>query len=95
MRDTRLTQRDFMRKLLDEYGHDQRRVCAAYAQADRKGRVRRKTNVNRITSEFYARCVWADGHRPRDPWILRHCQARGIETVLDGDSEHEAVLGAS
>lgn len=68
-----------MRKLLEEHGYDERRVRAAYAAADRAGAVPRNSNVNRMSPEDYAREVWLDGHRPRDPWIPKFCRQRGLK----------------
>ena len=74
-----ISQRDFMRKLLEEHGYNEQRVRAAYAAADRSGQVPRNSNMNRMSSEDYAREVWLDGHRPRAPWILKYCEQRGLK----------------
>jgi hypothetical protein len=73
------TQRDVMRQLLLEHGYDKRRVCAAYAAADERGEAPRASNMNNMSSERYAEEVWADGHRPRSPWIMEFCKRRGIK----------------
>ena len=68
-----------MRKFLLEYGYDKRRVCAAYASGDRKGEIPRKSDTNNMSPERYAEEVWADGHRPRSPWIENFCKEHGLK----------------
>jgi hypothetical protein len=74
------TQRDAMRKFLVEFGYDQRRVCAAYAAAERMGEIHRKSNSEGISPHAYAAALWNDGHKARDRWILAFCIRQGIET---------------
>jgi hypothetical protein len=38
-------------------------VCAAYAEAERDGQVRRKRNVNGKTPEEYALALWRDAEK--------------------------------
>jgi hypothetical protein len=57
----RVTQRDVMRDLNRRYGGDYERVVAAYAAAERRGDVRRSSNVHDMTPEDYARRLYADG----------------------------------
>ena len=62
-----------MRKLVRERGPDQVKVCAAYAEAEREGLVRHKSNRNGVTPEKYALSLWYDGLRTyenRRPWLL-------------------------
>jgi hypothetical protein len=56
-------QRDYMRKLVAQFGFDQERVCSAYALAEREGIVRRKSNQTALSAEDYARRLWLDGIR--------------------------------
>ena len=57
----RVTQRDVMRDLNRRFGGDQDKVVAAYAGAERRGDVKRASNVHGITPEEYARRLYADG----------------------------------
>jgi hypothetical protein len=56
-----VTQREMMRRLVRRFGHDRERVITAYAQAERKGEVRRKRNKHGLSPEGYAAALWADG----------------------------------
>jgi hypothetical protein len=71
-------QRELVRELLLKYGHDRRLVCQAYAAADRRGEVRRFSDVTGRSSESYATEMWASGHRPSNNWIEDFCRQRGI-----------------
>jgi hypothetical protein len=75
---SRLTQRDAMRRLLAIHGYDKRRVCEAYAAGDRRGEIRRKSDINEMSPEAYADEMWRDGHRSSGPWILAFCKRHGI-----------------
>ena len=57
----RASQRDVMRDLNHRFGGDPDRVVAAYAEAERRGDMRRASNVHCITPEEYARRLYADG----------------------------------
>ena len=57
----RATQRDVMRDLNRRFGGDDDKVVAAYAAAERRGEVRRASNVHGMTPEEYARRLYADG----------------------------------
>jgi hypothetical protein len=57
----RVTQRDVMRDLDRRFEGDQDKVVAAYAAAERRGDVKRASNVHAITPEEYARRLYADG----------------------------------
>jgi hypothetical protein len=72
------SQRDAMRRILLEHGYDKMRVLRAYASGDRRGEIPRKSDMNDMSPERYAEEVWADGHRPRSPWILEFCKQRGL-----------------
>lgn len=58
---TTVTQRDVMRDLDRRFEGDQDKVVAAYAAAERRGDLRRASNVHGITPEEYARRLYADG----------------------------------
>jgi hypothetical protein len=73
------TQRDVMRELLGKYGYNKHRVLFAYAAADKSGYAPRASNMNKMSPMQYAEEVWADGHRPRAPWILTFCKQHGIK----------------
>jgi hypothetical protein len=75
-----MKQRDMMRKLLLQYGYDERAVCAAYAQAEQRGMVDRKSNRSGFNPDGYAMAVWRDGHKQGNPWILDFCRSHGIKT---------------
>jgi hypothetical protein len=70
-----------MRQLLLEFGYNEAKVCAAYADGDRRGAIPRKSDKNAMTPDAYAAEVWKDGHRDRSPWILAFCKQRGIRIV--------------
>lgn len=57
----RTTQRDVMRDLYRRLGGDETRVVAAYAAAERRGDVKRSSNVHDMDPEEYARRLYADG----------------------------------
>jgi hypothetical protein len=57
----RANQRDVMRDLNRRFGGDDDKVVAAYAAAERRGEVRRASNVHGMTPEEYARRLYADG----------------------------------
>ena len=54
-------QREYMRKLVHELGHNEERVVAAYAKAERDGIVKRKSNTGDLGPEEYARALFHDG----------------------------------
>ena len=62
-------QREYMRKLASELGGEKAKVCAAYACAERDGRVRRQINARRLSPEEYAVRLWNDG-QDKD-WLRR------------------------
>ena len=55
------SQREFMRQLVMEVGHDQEAVCAAYSGAEIDGRIGRVRNDNDLTPSAYATALWHDG----------------------------------
>jgi hypothetical protein len=57
----RTTQRDVMRELNRRYGGDPGQVVAAYAAAERRGDVKRDSNVRGMTPEEYAERLYHDG----------------------------------
>ena len=58
-----ISQRDYMRELLVQFGSDRDKVCATYAQAERDGVVSRKKNTTGTSPEGYAIALWKDGAR--------------------------------
>jgi hypothetical protein len=74
-----LGQREAMRQFLIEYGYNRNRVCDAYAAGDRRGEIERKSDKNDMSPDAYADEVWRDGHRPRNPWIVKFCKQHGIK----------------
>jgi hypothetical protein len=63
----RVTQRDVMRDFYRRLGGDHDRVVAAYAAAERRGDVKRASNVRRMAPEEYAGRLYADG--AKKGWI--------------------------
>jgi hypothetical protein len=61
--ETEYGQRAFMRNLVNSFGRDQYQVCAAYAEAERGGQVRRIKNASGKTPEEYALALWRDGEK--------------------------------
>lgn len=58
-----ISQREYMRKLVNELGAEKNKVCAAYAKAELDGIVPRKRNANGTSPENYAVALWKDGLR--------------------------------
>ena len=54
-------QRDLMRFLVGELGHDQVAVCREYAAAEHRGLVQRKGNGHGLSAAQYASRLYADG----------------------------------
>jgi hypothetical protein len=52
-----------MRQLIKRLGRDQKRVCRAYAEGERRGEVSRVNNSTRLTPDEYAHALWIDGER--------------------------------
>lgn len=55
------SQRDMMRKFYQAHNGQKDAVVAAYAEAERLGRVARKSNDYSIDAESYATALWRDG----------------------------------
>ena len=60
---TRNTQRAQMRALYEQSGFDEERSVAAYATMERRGEVKRQSNINRLSPSAYAAALLADGLR--------------------------------
>jgi hypothetical protein len=56
-------QREFMRQLVTKHGRDQKKVCAAYAKAERDGLIIRSRDEHDTSPEVYADLLWRDGER--------------------------------
>jgi hypothetical protein len=56
-------QRKFMQALVIKHGGDQKKVCAAYAKAERDGLIIRSRDENDTSPEVYADLLWRDGVR--------------------------------
>jgi DNA-binding transcriptional regulator YhcF (GntR family) len=54
---------DLMRQLVAEHGRKPETVCRLYAQAERDGRVQRKSNKHSISPDQYAVRLYQDGDR--------------------------------
>jgi hypothetical protein len=59
------SQREVMRILVSRYGRNEDIVCREYAQAEKRGEVRRLRNTHGMSPEEYARVLWLDGYRKR------------------------------
>ena len=57
----RTTQRDVMRELDRRFGGDHDKVVAAYAAAERRGDVKRASNLLGMAPEDYAERLYRDG----------------------------------
>jgi len=49
-----------MRELVERFGMDEERVIREYAEAEKRGEVKRKSNSHNFTAEQYARALWND-----------------------------------
>jgi len=58
-----MRQREFMRELFRKLGKDKAMVCAAYADAERRGEITRKRGTDKNSPEQYASDLWSDGIR--------------------------------
>jgi DNA-binding MarR family transcriptional regulator len=56
-------QRQFMRQLVTKLGPDQKKVCAAYAKAEREGLVTRSRDEYDTSPEVHAETLWRDAQR--------------------------------
>ncbi len=56
-------QREYICKVFREHEGDKEKACTSYAQAERSGLVRHKSNVGRLKPEQYAIALWSDGIR--------------------------------
>ena len=56
-------QREHMRKLVLKHGRDQKKVCAAYAKAEKAGLIIRSRDESNLSPEAYAQELWRDGLR--------------------------------
>jgi hypothetical protein len=57
------SQRDFMKRLVRQFGRNEEIVVAEYARAEEKGLVLREKNTWNISALAYARALWRDGVR--------------------------------
>ena len=62
-----MRQRDVMRELFRRFGGDRTRVVEAYAEAERRGEVKRKSDSHDTSADEYASRLFADG--VRKGWI--------------------------
>jgi len=58
-----MKQVDKMRQLYIELGGDESKTISAYAAAERRGEVKRKSNKHGLDSETYSRALYLDGIR--------------------------------
>lgn len=57
------TQRDMMRELHGRYRGNAERIIRAYAEAEERGEVERRSDRHGLTPDQYARALWADAER--------------------------------
>ncbi|HYX40174.1 MAG TPA: hypothetical protein VE821_00685 [Pyrinomonadaceae bacterium] len=60
-------QREKMKELARRFGANKERVIREYAEAEKRGEVKRESNTHNWTAEQYARALWRDAMR-RD-WL--------------------------
>ena len=58
-----MNQRDKMRELFNRYGDNPDILIRKYAEAERRGEVIRKNNINNMPSEEYAKWLLADARK--------------------------------
>ena len=58
-----MTQRDKMNELFAHYGGDEEATVAAYAQAEEKREIDRKSNTHNLDAISYAKALMRDGKR--------------------------------
>ena len=58
-----VSQRDMIRTLISKCGRNEDEVCKAYALAESRGEVPRRSNKNGLSSEPYSHALWRDGER--------------------------------
>ncbi|MCC5807472.1 MAG: hypothetical protein JJU00_14200 [Opitutales bacterium] len=58
-----MKQRDKMRELIQKFGDDSCAVISAYAAAEIRGEVERKSNSNGIPADAYAAALYRDAIR--------------------------------
>ena len=59
----RTSQRELMRRLYREHRGHAEKTIRAFAEAERRGEVRRASNVYNLDALSYARLLFADGRR--------------------------------
>lgn len=58
-----MKQRDKMRELFARYRYDEEATVYAYAQAEEKGEIDRKSNIHGLDAITYAKALMRDGKR--------------------------------
>ncbi len=58
-----MKQREKMREPAAKHGGDREAIVRAYAEAERRGEVRRESNSHKITPLAYAEALYNDGVR--------------------------------
>lgn len=66
----RQTQREMMSRLYAANGRSREATIEAYAAAERRGELRRKSNKHGLTAAAYARALFADGEKKG--WLTAH-----------------------
>ncbi len=56
-------QREYMRQLATKHGGDKKKVCAAYAKAERDRLLKRSRDENDLSPEAHADVLWRDAQR--------------------------------
>ncbi len=60
-----MKQRDKMRELIERHGRDHQAIISAYAAAEKRGEVDRKSNSHSIDSLAYAAALYRDAMRKK------------------------------
>lgn len=67
-------QRELIKQLATKHKGDEKKVCAAYAKAEREGTIKRARDEHDLSPEEYAKQLWRDAQR----WgWLTHGSLRG------------------
>ncbi len=64
-----MSQRDYMRRLFQEYGDNEDVLISNYAEGEKRGVVSRGSNMYELSPEEYAQALYNDGIRKG--WIVQ------------------------
>lgn len=90
-----ISQRDYMRELVAQFGGDRDRVCAAYAQAEWDGAVSRNRNANGMSAKDYAVALWEDGIKKGWLSATTSPAAPSLEAAHSSSTDHLKSLSVA